>query len=83
MKTDRFQAFSDGIFAILITILVLEFHIPDYQPGHLLAALLAQWPLILSYVFSYFYVGTLWLFHHEVDCKINPNAVRTKKISFL
>ncbi len=65
LKTDRFQAFSDGIFAILITILVLEFHIPDYQPGHLLAALLAQWPLILSYVFSYFYVGTLWLFHHD------------------
>ncbi|MFD1421026.1 TMEM175 family protein [Lactiplantibacillus songbeiensis] len=65
MKTDRFQAFSDGIFAILITILVLEFHIPDYQPGRLLPALLAQWPLFLSYAFSYFYVGTLWLFHHD------------------
>lgn len=65
MKTDRFQAFSDGIFAILITILVLEFHIPDYHAGQLLPALLAQWPLFLSYAFSYFYVGTLWLFHHD------------------
>ncbi|VDG18985.1 TMEM175 family protein [Lactiplantibacillus mudanjiangensis] len=65
MKTDRFQAFSDGIFAILITILVLEFHVPDFKSGHLLAALLAQWPLFLSYAFSYFYVGTLWLFHHD------------------
>lgn len=65
MKTDRFQAFSDGIFAILITILVLEFHIPDYHTGKLLPALLAQWPLFLSYAFSYFYVGTLWLFHHD------------------
>ncbi len=54
MKTERFQAFSDGIFAILITILVLEFHLPDYQTGHLLAALLKQWPLLLSYAFSYF-----------------------------
>ncbi|MFC6182206.1 TMEM175 family protein [Lactiplantibacillus daowaiensis] len=65
MKIDRFQAFSDGIFAILITILVLEFHIPTYREGHLLTALLAQWPLFLSYAFSYFYVGTLWLFHHD------------------
>jgi len=65
MKTERFQAFSDGIFAILITILVLEFHIPNYRPGQLLPALLSQWPLFLSYAFSYFYVGTLWLFHHD------------------
>jgi len=65
MKTDRFQAFSDGIFAILITILVLEFHIPNYHAGQLLQALLAQWQLFLSYAFSYFYVGTLWLFHHD------------------
>ncbi|GAY74006.1 putative membrane protein [Lentilactobacillus kosonis] len=65
MSMDRFQAFSDGIFAILITILVLEFSIPDYQSGHLLTALINQWPLLLSYSFSYFYVGTLWLFHHD------------------
>ncbi len=65
MRTDRFQAFSDGIFAILITILVLEFKVPDYRAGHLLAALGAQWPLFVSYAFSYFYVGTLWLFHHD------------------
>jgi len=65
MKTERFQAFSDGIFAILITILVLEFHIPNYRTGQLLPALLAQWPIFLSYAFSYFYVGTLWLFHHD------------------
>lgn len=65
MSTERFQAFSDGIFAILITILVLEFSIPDYQTGHLFTALINQWPLLLSYSFSYFYVGTLWLFHHD------------------
>ncbi|MFD1672801.1 TMEM175 family protein [Agrilactobacillus yilanensis] len=65
MKLERFQAFSDGIFAILITILVLEFHIPNYQEGHLLTGLLGQWPLLLAYGLSYFYVGTLWLFHHD------------------
>lgn len=65
MSISRFQAFSDGIFAILITILVLQFQIPDYQVGHLGQALLNQWPILLSYAFSYFYVGTLWLFHHD------------------
>ncbi|WP_125607361.1 TMEM175 family protein [Lapidilactobacillus bayanensis] len=65
MNISRFQAFSDGIFAILITILVLQFQIPDYQVGHLGQALLNQWPILLSYTFSYFYVGTLWLFHHD------------------
>lgn len=65
MSTSRFQAFSDGIFAILITILVLQFQIPHYQVGHLDQALINQWPTLLSYAFSYFYVGTLWLFHHD------------------
>lgn len=65
MSISRFHAFSDGIFAILITILVLQFKIPDYQVGHLGRALINQWPILLSYAFSYFYVGTLWLFHHD------------------
>jgi uncharacterized membrane protein len=44
MKTDRIQAFSDGIFSILITILVLEFKLPDgYVQGNLLQAVLQQW----------------------------------------
>ncbi|ANZ61892.1 hypothetical protein AYR62_05115 [Secundilactobacillus paracollinoides] len=65
METDRFNAFSDGVFAILITILVLEFHIPVFKTGHLLAALDTQGPTFVSYLFSYLYVGTLWLFHHD------------------
>ena len=54
MSISRFHAFSDGIFAILITILVLQFKIPDYQVGHLGRALINQWPILLSYAFSYF-----------------------------
>ncbi|MDN5951656.1 MAG: DUF1211 domain-containing protein, partial [Loigolactobacillus coryniformis] len=43
MKLSRLQAFSDGVFAILITILVLDFKVPNYQTGHLLTAVLQQW----------------------------------------
>lgn len=65
MTKDRLLAFSDGVFAILITILVLEFTVPVFRSGHLLTAMFNQWPILVAYVVSYFYVGTLWLFHHD------------------
>lgn len=65
MSKDRLLAFSDGVFAILITILVLEFTVPNFRSGHLLTAMIHQWPILIAYVVSYFYVGTLWLFHHD------------------
>lgn len=64
-EVGRFQAFSDGVFAILITILVLEFRMPAFKHGHLSEALVAQWPIFVSYILAYLYVGTLWLFHHD------------------
>lgn len=70
MKIDRLQAFSDGVFAILLTLLVLDFKVPDYQAGHLSQAVIAQWPTLAAYVLSFFYVGTLWLFHHDYFAKI-------------
>ncbi|WP_412988542.1 TMEM175 family protein [Pediococcus siamensis] len=65
MKIDRMQAFSDGVYAILITILVLDFKVPDYQAGHLLLALFKQWPTMFAYIISFLYIGTIWLFHHD------------------
>lgn len=56
MKTGRLQAFSDGVFAILITILVLDFKVPSYTPGHLITAVLHQWPTLAAYV--------LWAYIH-------------------
>lgn len=65
MRIERLKAFSDGVFAILITILVLEFKVPEYEPGHLLTAAINQWPILVAYLMSFLYVGTLWLFHHD------------------
>jgi uncharacterized membrane protein len=66
MRADRVQAFSDGIFAILITILVLEFRLPSYKTGELATAVLAQWPILFAYVLTFSYIGILWLFHHDL-----------------
>lgn len=66
MKAERVQAFSDGIFAILITILVLEFRLPQYTAGELAPAVLAQWPVFFAYVLTFSYIGILWLFHHDL-----------------
>ena len=63
MGKGRFEAFSDGVLAIIITIMVLELKVPH---GETLAALGAQWPVFLSYVLSFIYVGIYWNNHHHL-----------------
>ena len=65
----RATGFSDAVFAIIITLLVLELPPPKGEPGHMLSDLLAQWPAYLAYVASYLTVGVVWTnhraaFHH-------------------
>jgi uncharacterized membrane protein len=57
MGKNRLEAFSDGVIAILITIMVLELKVPH---GDDLAALLPLWPVFLSYVLSFIYIGIYW-----------------------
>ena len=58
---ERLSFFSDGIFAVLITILVLELH----PPGHpSFEALLEHWPSWLSYAVSYLFIAIVWVNHH-------------------
>jgi uncharacterized membrane protein len=66
-ETTRTEALSDGVYAITITLLVLEIHRPeDYEPGGLLHALLENWPSYLAYTVSFLYIGVLWLNHHSL-----------------
>ncbi|AQH02983.1 hypothetical protein A9R05_29355 [Burkholderia sp. KK1] len=60
---DRFSALSDGIFAVIITIMVLALKIPTQNDGH---ALLDLWPDLISYVVSYAFIAVVWLNHHHV-----------------
>jgi len=58
---ERVGAFSDGVFAVLITVLVLELRPPE-QPTF--EALLALWPTLLSYAVSYLFIAIVWVNHH-------------------
>jgi uncharacterized membrane protein len=62
--TGRLEAFSDGVLAIIITIMVLELHVPEGAPG--LDALHAVWPKFVSYVLSFIYIGIYWNNHHHM-----------------
>ncbi|MGR6319329.1 TMEM175 family protein [Micromonospora soli] len=61
--TSRAVAFSDAIFAIIITLLVLDLRVPNVPPGRLLSGLLSQWPSYVAYLASYSYVAVVWLNH--------------------
>ncbi len=63
MGKGRLEAFSDGVIAIIITIMVLGLKVPD---GHSLASLWPLAPVLLSYVLSFVYVGIYWNNHHHM-----------------
>lgn len=61
--TERVNAFSDGVFAVLITILVLELRPPEDAT---LPALLPLWPSALSYLISFAFIAIVWVNHHHL-----------------
>lgn len=63
MEKSRLEAFSDGVIAVIITIMVLELKPPHATT---LDALIPQYPVFVSYVLSYVYVGTYWNNHHHL-----------------
>ncbi len=63
MHKGRLEAFSDGVIAIIITIMILEIKVPHEAT---LAALIRLIPLFISYVLSFFYVGIYWNNHHHL-----------------
>jgi uncharacterized membrane protein len=65
--TGRIEAFSDGVFAIAITLLVLELHVPELEPGEgLWPALLHEWPQFAAYLTSFAIIGIMWVNHHSM-----------------
>ena len=63
--TGRIEAFSDGVIAVAITLLILDVHVPNVQTG-LLQALLNQWPTYLGYVTSFLVIVIFWANHHNM-----------------
>jgi uncharacterized membrane protein len=64
--TGRTEAFSDGVFAFAITLLVLDLHVPASEFNHLWRGIAHQWPSYLGYATSFLTVGGIWLVHHGI-----------------
>jgi uncharacterized membrane protein len=65
-RTNRLEAFSDGVFAIAITLLVLEISVPPGSETDLLRAVLHEWPSYVAYVVSFSTIGVVWLGHAAI-----------------
>jgi uncharacterized membrane protein len=75
MPKNRLEAFSDGVIAIIITIMVLELKVPHHAN---LAALEPLLPVFLGYVLSFIYVGIYWNNHHHLlhaERHVNPESM--------
>jgi uncharacterized membrane protein len=59
----RLEAFSDGVFAIAITLLVIEIAVPQHAGAHLLSALLEERPVYLAYFIAFMSIGIVWIEH--------------------
>jgi uncharacterized membrane protein len=67
LEFDRLAFFSDGVFAIAITLLVLEIRLSEPHASRLSIALVEElWPDFYSFLISFWFVGTLWIAHHRV-----------------
>ena len=68
-ETTRIEAFSDGVFAIAITLLVLQLKVPqesEVAEVPLVTQLLRQWPAYVSYIISFAFIGIMWINHHRL-----------------
>jgi uncharacterized membrane protein len=72
MSKWRMEVFSDGVFAIAITLLVLEIRVPELTAptaAALAMKLVAQWPAYLAYVTSFLLIGIIWVNHHALSTR--------------
>ena len=65
-ETARIEAFSDGVLAIAITLLILNLKVPSGSEGHLGMALARQWPSYAAFLISFGFIGIMWVNHHRL-----------------
>jgi uncharacterized membrane protein len=82
-ETARIEAFSDGVFAIAITLLILEIKVPHRDQGSLVSGLLHQWPFYLAFLLSFAYIGIMWINHHRMFTHIKRSNDVLKILNLL
>ena len=68
-ESGRVEAFTDGVLAIAITLLVLDLHPPTRRDA-MLHQLLHQWPVYIAYLATFIYIGVIWVNHHQLFTRI-------------
>ncbi len=76
VSSARLETFSDGVFAIAITLLVLDLTISAAGGKHLLRALIDLWPSYLAYLTSFSIIGLVWMGHHVI-ASLTPGSGAT------
>lgn len=82
-STERTVFFSDAVFAIAMTLLVLEVQVPEVPPEELLAALVEEWPAVFGYALSFAAIALTWTNHHTVWRCIGRYTLRLQWINLL
>jgi uncharacterized membrane protein len=82
-ETSRTEAFSDGVFAIAITLLVLDLSVPSEELHHLTHGILHEWPEYLGYLTSFVTIGGLWLSHHSIFRRLRFVDSRVMRVNLL
>jgi TMEM175 potassium channel family protein len=80
ITADRLMSFSDGVFAVIVTIMVLEFKAPN-QPSF--SALWPLWPTAISYAVSYLFVAIIWINHHHLMRFVGPPTLGLICVNFI
>src|SRR5258707_15825154 len=80
ITAERLTLFSDAVFAVIVTIMVLELKAPD-EPAF--SALLPLWPTAISYAVSYLFIAIIWINHHYLMRFVGPPTLRLMWINFV
>src|SRR5262252_10109813 len=79
-KPDRLAAYSDAVFAVIVTIMVLELRAPDQSA---FSALRPLWPTAISYAVSYLFIAIIWINHHYLMRFVGPPTLKLIWINFV
>jgi uncharacterized membrane protein len=82
MPKGRLDAFADGVFAIVITLLVLDLSVPAVAEG-IMPALLGQWQAFLAYIISFAFVGSVWISHSSVTALMKQETPHSYRLTLL
>lgn len=82
-ETGQIEAFSDGVFAIAITLLVLDLGVPVTEFDNLWRGIVHEWPAYLGYATSFLTIGGIWLAHHGVFRRLLYADNRVMRINLL